>query len=120
MRKMAGLVLIGWAIVAGGCAVFEPTIAERVIGEWKYMGRPKGDLHSMEFRRDGTVRVHEVGADGAERDVLGTYSVVERLMTITLPDEGEHSCEVGIRNNAMVLYIDPAEGGPMVFHRMED
>ena len=119
MRQMAGLVLIGWALASGGCAVFEPTVAEQVLGQWKYMGRPKGDLHSVEFQRDGTVRVHKIDDDGSERDIWGTYKIVERLMTITLPDEGEHNCEVGIRNNALVLYIDPAEGGPMVFHRME-
>ena len=120
MRQMAGLVLIGWAIAAGGCAMFEPTIAEQVLGEWKYVGAPRGDIYSVEFGSDGTVRVHEVDDDGSERDVMGTYSITGRLMTMTLPQEGEHSCEVGIRNNAMVLYIDPAEGGPMVFHRMEE
>jgi len=119
MRQIAGLVLIGLAIVAGGCAMLEPTVAEQVLGEWEYKGQPRGDLHSMEFQRDGKVRVHEIDSNGAERDIWGTYSVIERLMTITLPGEGERSCEVGLRNYVLVLYIDPAEGGPMVFHRME-
>jgi len=119
MRQIAGLVLIGWALAAGGCAMFEPTIADQILGKWKLESQPRGDIHSIEFCSDGKVRVHEVKADGSERDVWGTYSITERLMTITLPDEGEHNCEAGVRNNALVLYIDPAEGGPMVFHRME-